>query len=133
MPGTRYSISIRGFATRSAWAMMLSVLGAGIGMADPICDPGGPYEPCLGNCPYPTQFDGSGSYSPDGKIISYHWDFGDGGTASGVMPEHLYVVERRCAPVQTLSIWGFHGYAHRERRRQLCQLLYNSGAGCLRR
>src|SRR5688572_29926534 len=90
MPPTRFCRAIRARAIRAAWAMLLSAVCPGIGMGYPVCDPGGPYEPCLSNCPIAHQFDGSGSYSPDGKIVSYQWEFGDGGTASGPMPEHLY-------------------------------------------
>jgi len=32
----------------------------------------------------------SGSYDPDGQIISYAWDFGDGETAGGALPIHSY-------------------------------------------
>ena len=35
-------------------------------------------------------FDGSGSKDPDGSIISYKWDFGDGGTATGETSLHTY-------------------------------------------
>lgn len=35
-------------------------------------------------------FDGSASYDPDGTIISYNWNFGDGTTDSGVKVEHIY-------------------------------------------
>jgi PKD repeat protein len=35
-------------------------------------------------------FDASGSYDPDGYIVSYSWDFGDGNTASGVTVSHSY-------------------------------------------
>jgi PKD repeat protein len=35
-------------------------------------------------------FDASGSYDPDGYIVSYSWDFGDGNTATGVTASHLY-------------------------------------------
>lgn len=35
-------------------------------------------------------FDATGSYDIDGYIISYHWDFGDGGTDSGLKPYHIY-------------------------------------------
>ena len=35
-------------------------------------------------------FDGSGSSDPDGSIISYNWNFGDGGTASGVKVNHRF-------------------------------------------
>jgi len=35
-------------------------------------------------------FDASGSYDPDGYIVSYSWDFGDGNTAAGVTASHSY-------------------------------------------
>jgi PKD repeat protein len=36
------------------------------------------------------QFNASASYDPDGTIVSYHWDFGDGNVATGVFVEHAY-------------------------------------------
>ena len=36
------------------------------------------------------QFDGSKSRDEDGKIVSYNWAFGDGGTAQGVNVNHRY-------------------------------------------
>jgi len=36
------------------------------------------------------QFDGSGSNDPDGNIVSYEWNFGDGHTGSGMKPNHVY-------------------------------------------
>jgi PKD repeat protein len=38
----------------------------------------------------PVAFDGSSSSDADGTIASYAWSFGDGGTASGMRPVHLY-------------------------------------------
>lgn len=35
-------------------------------------------------------FDGSDSYDPDGDSLSYNWDFGDGGTATGAKVTHTY-------------------------------------------
>jgi chitodextrinase len=58
----------------------------------PICDAGGEYVEWTG-CP--IQFDGSGSYSPEGVIVSYAWDFGDGTVGEGVSPVHTYWVDSR--------------------------------------
>jgi len=35
-------------------------------------------------------FDGSASVDPDGTIVSYEWDFGDGNTGSGATATHAY-------------------------------------------
>ncbi|UOX99768.1 PKD domain-containing protein [Blastococcus sp. PRF04-17] len=34
--------------------------------------------------------DGAGSGDPDGRVVSYAWDFGDGGTAEGVTASYTY-------------------------------------------
>jgi PKD repeat protein len=46
--------------------------------------------PTSGTAPLDVDFDGSGSSDPDGDLASYSWDFGDGGTAQGVAPQHTY-------------------------------------------
>jgi PKD repeat protein len=38
----------------------------------------------------PIRFDGTASRPGVGRIISYHWDFGDGSTASGGIVTHAY-------------------------------------------
>lgn len=35
-------------------------------------------------------FDGSSSTDPDGELVSYEWDFGDGASGAGESPEHSY-------------------------------------------
>ncbi len=47
-------------------------------------------SPVSGDVPLTVQFDGSGSYDPDGKITEYLWNFGDNTTESGVTVSHTY-------------------------------------------
>lgn len=44
-----------------------------------------------GTAPLSVSFSAAGSYDPDGTIASYHWDFGDGTTGSGVTANHTYI------------------------------------------
>lgn len=46
-----------------------------------------PKEPKVGE---KVTFDGSASRDPDGKVISYFWDFGDGTTAQGATTLHVF-------------------------------------------
>ncbi|HMR63069.1 MAG TPA: LysM peptidoglycan-binding domain-containing protein [Anaerolineae bacterium] len=48
---------------------------------DPVADAGGPYMAMQGKGQAIINFEGSAS-TDDGSIVSYEWDFGDGGTAS---------------------------------------------------
>ena len=59
----------------------------GTGLQPPVANPGGPYQ---GTTASPVAFDGSASSDPDGRIVSYDWTFGDGGSASGAKPTHAY-------------------------------------------
>ena len=56
--------------------------------AAPIADAGGPYEGIVG---VPIFFDGSGSSDPDGGVLTYVWNFGDGSQAVGSNPAHTYL------------------------------------------
>jgi len=56
----------------------------------PNADAGGPYEGMPG---VEVAFDGSASNDPDGNIVSYSWDFGDGNTGTGPTPVHTYLTE----------------------------------------
>jgi subtilisin family serine protease len=67
---------------------------AGSGYCDPIpsnvspvANPGGPYA---SNYRKPLQLDGTGSNDPDGQILIYFWDFGDGTTGLESTPTHQY-------------------------------------------
>ena len=43
-----------------------------------------------GETPYTVVFDASGSFDPDGTIVSYQWTFGDGFTGAGKNVTHTY-------------------------------------------
>jgi PKD repeat protein len=41
--------------------------------------------------PLPVAFSSDGSFDPDGTIVSYSWDFGDGaGTSTQANPSYTY-------------------------------------------
>ncbi len=47
-------------------------------------------DPTEGDIPLEVVVDASGSTDPDGMIVSYEWDFGDGTTGTGLMTSHTY-------------------------------------------
>lgn len=53
----------------------------------PRADAGGPYS---GDTGVAIMFDGTASSDPDGDILNYAWDFGDGSVATGATPTHSY-------------------------------------------
>ena len=57
--------------------------------------------------PYEPTFDASASSSPDGAIVSYEWDFGDGESDTGVIVTHTY--EDKGIYEVTLSITDSNG------------------------
>ena len=47
-------------------------------------------DPISGFYPFDVEFDASASYDPDGSIVAYQWDFGDGDSGSGETTTHTY-------------------------------------------
>jgi PKD repeat protein len=68
---------------------IMTTAAAGLSNQLPIADSKGPYTGTEGAA---ILFNGSGSYDPDGSIISYAWDFGfgDGNTGTGESPAYTY-------------------------------------------
>ena len=64
-----------------------SIATIGLGNQPPVADANGPYSAMVGDT---VAFDGTGSSDPDGNIVSYSWDFGDGSTGTGPNPTHAY-------------------------------------------
>jgi len=56
----------------------------------PVASPAGPYVAMTNQ---PVTFDASGSWSFEGEIIYYFWDFGDGTYGTGPNPNHQYNAE----------------------------------------
>jgi PKD repeat protein len=100
--------------------------GAGHGLTKsvtvdlPAVEPGVDFEPptavinatpgTSGNEPFTVQFDASES-TDDRGIASYDWDFGDGSTATGVLPDpHTYTCGTYVAKLTVTDHWGNVGY-----------------------
>jgi hypothetical protein len=70
--------------TQLAWDAVLVGVPANLA---PIADPGGPYS---ANPGVPVNFDATGSYDPDGTIVTYIWDFGNESFGQGARPVAVY-------------------------------------------
>src|SRR6266536_1870804 len=46
--------------------------------------------PAAGPAPLTVQFSSAGSSDPTGQLLTYSWDFGDGGTSTSANPSHAY-------------------------------------------
>ncbi len=76
-----------GYGLINAYAAVQAAQGGGGENEPPVADAGGDKS---GDEGQEITFDGSGSYDPDGSIVSYTWDFGDGTTATGQTVTHAY-------------------------------------------
>ncbi len=65
----------------------VTVTAGGGGNQAPTANANGPYSGTAGNA---VSFSSAGSSDPDGSIVSYSWDFGDGATSSAANPSHTY-------------------------------------------
>jgi len=62
--------------------------------------------PLTGNAPLPVTFDAQGSYDPEGRALTFFWDFGDGATGAtgtGVTTSHTYTTVGNYTAVVTVT------------------------------
>jgi PKD repeat protein len=52
------------------------------------------FNPISGKAPLSVIFDATGSSDPDGTVISYKWDFGDGLASTDLVASHTYTVPK---------------------------------------
>ena len=57
--------------------------------------------------PFTASFDGTLTYKPDGKIVSYLWTFGDGASDTGPVVDHVY--QQNGVYVVTLTVFDENG------------------------
>ena len=75
-----------------------------------------------------VEFDASGSYDPNGEVVSYEWDFGDGTTGEGVKASHSY--DKEGYYVITLTVTDDAGAVGTVRHAVNVQQARSSGGGC---
>ena len=69
--------------------------------------------PTSGEAPLTVSFDASASSDPDGDLLSYVWDFGDGNTDSGITASHTFDQVGNFTVTLTASDGEFSGSAAR--------------------
>jgi hypothetical protein len=60
--------------------------------------------PTLTQTGHDVDFDATGSYDPDGQVVTYIWNFGDGTTGSGIRVTHIYNTVQGTQQVYTVSL-----------------------------
>jgi len=86
--------------TSLGWAVMLLVLLGGCALFNQPPVASIIASSLSGNSPLTVTIDASDSYDPDGRIVSYHWDFGDGTTDTGITTSHTFTT----ATIRTFTI-----------------------------
>ena len=90
-----------GYPDYRAYDTAIQALMPGPTNAPPVADA----EPAVrsGRAPLEVPFATTASRDPDGSIVSYAWDFGDGATGTGAEPVHTYNGSDRYFPALTVT------------------------------
>ena len=75
-----------------------------------------------------VSFDATASYDPNGDILSYFWDFGDGNTGIGIVTNHAYAQD--IYYVVTLTVTDNDGETGIERQAVIPQTTTIDDGGC---
>jgi BNR repeat-containing family member/PKD domain/Concanavalin A-like lectin/glucanases superfamily len=78
----------------------ITAVSANGGSTPPIADAA--WSLPQGPAPHTLTFDGSASSDPDGTVVDWSWDFGDGSRGSGPRPIHTYTTTGRYFPRLTV-------------------------------
>ena len=102
------------YTTAGTFTVTVTVTASGGGTATatatatiaalPVANAGGPYTSNAGQA---ITFDGSKSTVPAGQTLTYAWNFGDSGTATGISPIHTYTTAG--SYTVTLTVTGSSG------------------------
>jgi len=106
--GTLFNESINGghYYLQQEWSNDIEDCAQRVGPAKPaIANPGAIAPGQL------VEFNASGSVPGDGGISSYEWEFGDGGTGSGVHPLHSYAALGKYTVTLTVTDDGGFTYS----------------------
>ncbi|WP_255589371.1 GDSL-type esterase/lipase family protein [Cellulomonas sp. PS-H5] len=80
--------------------------------AEVVATPGAPLLPGSAGGAGTYTFDASGSTDPDGRIVDYRWEFGDGTTASGPVVTHTFAPGTYDVTLVVTDDAGALGFGH---------------------
>lgn len=84
----QYTVTLSVYDQYWVFSSTSIVVGVGLEPVPPVAIVA--YEPSLPVVGDPVTFDASNSFDPDGDIIAYVWQFGDGDVAEGMIVTHVY-------------------------------------------
>lgn len=81
-------VSVKNLGTQETGGALMTRTGLEVPNEPPVT--GIAASPLSGQIPLDVQFLSDGEWDPDGEIVAYAWDFGDGTTSTDADPMHTY-------------------------------------------